>query len=177
MPHLQGLGCWLVQGCRRPHLLTSAAQTRPNQEGAARCQPPATPPRRRCPLTIQDVKLVRGLAETWGPGLGSGVAGPGRGGGRGGPRETQGHSPYLGKNRVWSSVRLAPWTRCSNTLRNDSLTGSERAVCGTHGAPGRPLGGCGLGGQGALGAGLCAGGCDLTPAPHPRSPLCPHIWA
>lgn len=39
-----------------------------------------------------------------------------------------GHSPYLGKKKIWSSVRLAPLTRCSNTFRTESLTGSERAV-------------------------------------------------
>ena len=101
-------------------------------------QPGGSPGHRppRCPLELPAHRPGCGT----GPpprrslGAGSGVMGS-QGWGRAASREETvgGHSPYLGKNRMWSSVRLAPWTRCSNTLRKESLTGSERTACGTHG--------------------------------------------
>lgn len=64
------------------------------------------------------------------------------------PPGAWGHSPYLGKYKMWSSVRLAPWTLCSNVLTAESSTGSERTV--GHRAPGAPAGRVGraLWGQG-----------------------------
>lgn len=131
--------------------LTSALlQHRRVSAGRGPWAPPPHAARWSCPLTVQGVELVRSLAETWGPGQGSGAArGRGRAASRG-DTGREGHSPYLGKNRVWSSVRLAPWTRCSNALRKESPTGSERTVCGTQGL----LGTRGRGLQGALGAAI-----------------------
>lgn len=148
--------------------LTSALlQHRRVSAGRGPWAPPPHAARWSCPLTVQGVELVRSLAETWGPGQGSGAArGRGRAASRG-DTGREGHSPYLGKNRVWSSVRLAPWTRCSNALRKESPTGSERTVCGTQGL---------LGTQGAGPAGR-SGGCNPPLLPHCPVPFWPHIWA
>lgn len=127
--HLRA-GCFLARDGRPPHLCTSAAQTCLSQERALGTAPHAAC--WSCPLTVQGVELVRRLAEAWGAGPGVRAAGGG-GAWRAGLKRWGGHSPYLGKNRMWSSVRLALWTRCSNTLRKESLTGRERTACRTHG--------------------------------------------
>ena len=117
----------------RPHCFASAARVRLSQGGS-----------RGVPAPHRPAGAAHSPSRTWNWSAASQKPG-GRGRGQGwqgrarGPGQTTGrHSPYLGKNRMWSSVRLAPWTRCSKTLRADSLTGSERAACRTHGAPGHP---------------------------------------
>lgn len=111
-----------------------------------------------CPPSAQRLPRCHSPSRTWnwsavsqkpaGPG-GVRAAGVGTRGGRAGHHSHEGHSPYLGKYQMWSSVRLAPWTRCSKVLRAASPTGRERAVGHTGLLGGAPTGG----GQGALGTG------------------------
>lgn len=144
-------------GAGRPHLLTSAQRPRSASETSALARPPHTAQPGRLPTH----RPGRGTGQRPHRNLGAKQGSVWRGKARGGRAATWGrggHSPYLGKYKIWSSVMLAPWTLCSNLLTTKSSTGSERAV--GHRAPGAPAG---RGGQMLWGQGLCVR--------HPPSPV------
>lgn len=138
--HLQGLHSFRVQGCpldSPPHFW--GTETRLSQRGRGGrggrggCpprwvpsphHPPALPthhPGRGTGLRPRrNLRAQAGVRSGWGRAQG-GRARQATGGFEGG-------LPYLGKNKIWSSVRLTLWIRCSNALRAASLGGSERAV-------------------------------------------------
>lgn len=159
-------------GAEWPHLLTSAQRRHSASETSALARPlctaqPGPPPTHR-PGHGTGQQPHRNLVAK------QGSVWPGKArGGRAATWGCGGHSPYLGKYKMWSSVMLAPWTLCSNLLTTKSSTGSERAV--GHRAPGAPAG---RGGPGALGTGsVCPPPAQPCLTPAPLVPFLSHTWA
>lgn len=131
-----------------------------------------TQPRR--PLTVQDVELVCGLTETWGPRQESGWQGRGTQGGQAEP------GPMGTTHRTWGRRRCGPRSGWPSgpPAQMHSGPSHSRGVSGLWDTQGSWGAGQPPGAGGVWGWGLCA--CHtrpcLTLAP-PCSPLGPHTWA
>ena len=165
-------GSFLARGGHPPHLRTSAAQTRLSCEGALGTTPYILPAgAARSPSRVWNWSAASQKPGGRARGQGQPEVGGGR---RARGRQGQGMTlTVLGEEQGVVLGQVGPLDPLLKHTQ-EGIAHRERADCvqDTR-APGHPRG---RGLQGALGAGLCASGCDLTPAaPLPRPVLSPHL--